>query len=110
VKVASLKRQLAEIDGQIRSLDFRGREFADLRREVITNESNYQAYLKKSEESRISEDLDRRKMTNINVVEKATPPMMRCRRTNRRYWASVSSLVLQSAWGLRSLPRYSLKG
>jgi uncharacterized protein involved in exopolysaccharide biosynthesis len=76
VKVASLKRQLAEIDGQIRSFDFRGREFADLRREVITNESNYQAYLKKSEESRISEDLDRRKMTNINVVEKATPPMM----------------------------------
>jgi uncharacterized protein involved in exopolysaccharide biosynthesis len=76
VKVASLKRQLAEVDAQVRSIDNREQEFQDLKRQVASNESNYQVYLKKSEEARISEDLDRRKMTNVNVIEKASVPIM----------------------------------
>jgi uncharacterized protein involved in exopolysaccharide biosynthesis len=76
VKVASLKRQLAEVDAQIRSIDYREQEFQDLKRQVAANEGNYQVYSKKSEEARISEDLDRRKMTNVNVIEKASVPLM----------------------------------
>jgi len=76
VKVASLKRQLAEVDAQIRSIDYREQEFGDLKRQVAANESNYQVYVKKSEEARISEDLDRRKMTNVSVIEKAPVPLM----------------------------------
>jgi uncharacterized protein involved in exopolysaccharide biosynthesis len=75
VKIGSLRRQFGEVDAQIRSLDYRGREFADLRREIATNESNYQVYTKKSEEARISEDLDRRKMTNVNLIEKGSVPL-----------------------------------
>ena len=72
VKVAGLKQQLAETEARMRALDGRSREFTDLKRQIAENESNYQAYLKKSEEAKISDDLDRRKMTNVSVVEKAS--------------------------------------
>ncbi len=76
VKVASLKRQLAQVEAEIRSVDQRQEQFRELTREVATNESNYQVYLKKSEEARISDDLDRRKMTNIQIIERASVPLM----------------------------------
>ena len=76
VKVASLKRQLAEVEGQTRAIDQRQEQFRELTRDVASNESNYQVYLKKSEEARISEDLDRRKMTNVQVIERASVPLM----------------------------------
>jgi uncharacterized protein involved in exopolysaccharide biosynthesis len=76
VKVRSLRRQLAEVDGKIRDVDQREGQLHELTRNVADNESNYQVYLKKSEEARISEDLDRRKMTNIRVVESAPVPLM----------------------------------
>jgi uncharacterized protein involved in exopolysaccharide biosynthesis len=98
VKIGSLRRQLGEVDAQIRSLDYRGREFADLRREIATNESNYQVYLKKSEEARISEDLDRRKMTNVNLIEKASVPLVPIQ-TNKQKILGVG-LFLSVAFGL----------
>ncbi|HME43113.1 MAG TPA: Wzz/FepE/Etk N-terminal domain-containing protein [Syntrophorhabdales bacterium] len=76
VKVASLKQQLAEVDAKIRFIDQREEQSHELRRDVADNESNYQIYLKKSEEARISEDLDRRKMTNIQIIERASVPLM----------------------------------
>ena len=76
VKVASLKRQLAQVEGETRAIDQRQEQFHELTRDVASNESNYQVYLKKSEEARISEDLDRRKMTNIQVIERASVPLM----------------------------------
>ena len=76
VKVARLKRQLAQVEGETRAIDQRQEQFRELTRDVASNESNYQVYLKKSEEARISEDLDRRKMTNVQVIEKASVPLM----------------------------------
>jgi polysaccharide biosynthesis protein PslE len=76
VKVTSLKRQLAEVDGRVRGIDQREEQYHELTRDVASNESNFQVYLKKSEEARISEDLDRRKMTNIQVIERASVPLM----------------------------------
>ena len=76
VKVVSLKRQLAEVETQIRSIDQRQEQFRELTRDVATNESNYQVYLKKSEDARISDDLDRRKMTNVQIIEKASVPLV----------------------------------
>ena len=76
VKVTSLKRQLAEVDGRVRAIDQREEQFHELTRDVGSNESNYAVYLKKSEEARISEDLDRRKMTNIQVIERASVPLV----------------------------------
>jgi polysaccharide biosynthesis protein PslE len=75
VKVAGLQRRYSEIDANLRQIDGRSRELQDLKREAAANENNYQTYLKKSEEARISEDLDRRKMTNVNVIEAASVPI-----------------------------------
>ncbi len=71
----SLHRTIASVDRDIQELDLRGREFQELRREVTVNESNYQTYLKKLEEARISDDMDRQKIANISVIQTASIPM-----------------------------------
>ncbi len=70
-KAESLKRQLAQIDGNISFLENRSVELQDLSREVAQEEQNYQTYAKRLEESLISDDMDRRKMVAISVIEKA---------------------------------------
>ena len=55
------------------TLDARGRELEELKREAAQQEQNYQTYARKLEESLIMDDMDRRKMVAISVVEKATP-------------------------------------
>lgn len=75
VKVAELKKQLSQVEGELRSLDSRTGEFQDLKRTAALNETSYQTYLKKVEEARITEDMDRKKMTNISVVQPATVPV-----------------------------------
>jgi polysaccharide biosynthesis protein PslE len=72
-KVDSLGRQFAQVEADIRSLDARGRELQDLKREVALQEDNYKVYSQKLEESQIMDDMDRRKMIAISVLEKATP-------------------------------------
>jgi len=69
----SLKRQLGQVEGEIRSLEASGRNLQDLKREAATQEQNYQTYAQKLEESLIMDDMDRRKMVAISVVEKAAP-------------------------------------
>jgi uncharacterized protein involved in exopolysaccharide biosynthesis len=75
VKVAGLQKRYSDVVRDLQQMDARTREFEDLKRDAAVNESNYQIYLKKSEESRISDDLDRRKMTNVTVIERATVPI-----------------------------------
>jgi uncharacterized protein involved in exopolysaccharide biosynthesis len=72
----SVRRQLGQVEGEIQSLDSRGRELGDLKREATQQEQNYQTYARKLEESLIMDDMDRRKMLAISVVEKATPSML----------------------------------
>lgn len=75
-RVESLKQQLGQVEGELRALDSHGRELQDLKREAALQEQNYQTYAKKLEESLIMEDMDKRKMVAISVVEKATPSML----------------------------------
>jgi len=56
----------------VRILDAGGRQLQDLKREASEQEQNYQNYARKLEESRIMEDMDRRKMVAISIVENAT--------------------------------------
>jgi uncharacterized protein involved in exopolysaccharide biosynthesis len=69
----TLRRQLGQVEGEIRNLDARSRELTELRRETAGHEQNYQTYVKRLEESRIMDDMDQRKMVAIRVVEKAMP-------------------------------------
>jgi uncharacterized protein involved in exopolysaccharide biosynthesis len=75
-KSDSLRRQLGQVEGEVRTLDGRGRELQDLKREATQQEQNYQTYARKLEESLIIDDMDRRKMVAISVIEKAEPSMM----------------------------------
>jgi uncharacterized protein involved in exopolysaccharide biosynthesis len=72
----SLRQQLGQVEGEVRTLDGRGRELQDLKREATQQEQNYQTYARKLEESLIIDDMDRRKMVAISVIEKAEPSMM----------------------------------
>lgn len=72
---ATIKQQLNRLDEEIRTLDLREKELQNLKREVATNEKNYKTYLSKSEESRISEDMDLQKMANINIIQEAFIPV-----------------------------------
>jgi polysaccharide biosynthesis protein PslE len=71
-KADNIRRQLSDITGELRSLDKRTLDLLDLNRELASNESNYQTYLRRLEEARISDDLDRQKMVAISVVEEPT--------------------------------------
>jgi uncharacterized protein involved in exopolysaccharide biosynthesis len=41
---------------------------------VASNEKNYRTYLERLEEARISEDMNRKKMANISVIQQAEIP------------------------------------
>jgi uncharacterized protein involved in exopolysaccharide biosynthesis len=73
-KAAATKQQLKLLDRELMTLDQRAKELRVLKREVTTNEKNYKIYLNKLEEARISEDMDRHKIANISVIQKAFIP------------------------------------
>jgi len=73
-KNAALREQVTQLDIEIRTLDLRENELQNLKREMSTNERNYKTYLEKVEEARISDDLNRQKMTNISVIQAAAVP------------------------------------
>jgi uncharacterized protein involved in exopolysaccharide biosynthesis len=75
-RVDSLRRQFVQVESGIRDLDMRGRELQDLKREASQEEENYRTYARKLEESLIIDDMDRRKMVAISVIEKAVPSPM----------------------------------
>ena len=104
VKIAGLQKRYNEVDRGLRSLDSRTREFVDLRRESAANEANYETYLKKTEEARISEDLDRRKMTNITVIEQAA--MMPAKSNQQKTLGIGIFLTVVVAFGLAYIAEY----
>jgi uncharacterized protein involved in exopolysaccharide biosynthesis len=73
-KAAALTRQLGNLENEIRSFDLLDNEFQTLKREVASNEKNYRTYLERLEEARISEDMNRKKMANISVIQPAAVP------------------------------------
>ncbi len=75
-RAESLKKQLSQVGGEIQTLDSHARNLQDLKREATLQEENYQTYAKKLEESLIMEDMDKRKMVAVSVVEKATPSIL----------------------------------
>jgi uncharacterized protein involved in exopolysaccharide biosynthesis len=74
-KADGLRRDMGHIDGEVRTLDARGNEFQNIKRDAAQQERNYQTYTQKLEESLILDDMDRQKMVAISVIEKATDTM-----------------------------------
>lgn len=74
-KSGTLRKQLAEMDLALKNLDMREKDFQSLTRDVESYEKNRQVYREKAEEARIAEDMNRRKLANISVIESAAPPL-----------------------------------
>jgi protein involved in polysaccharide export with SLBB domain len=74
VKIAAIKQQLNEVNGELQYLDSHERELRKLNRELNTNESNFNNYVTKLEDARTEEELDLLRKVNISVIQKATVP------------------------------------
>lgn len=74
-KAVIMKQQLADLDNKIRSLDSSEKDIQKLKREQAINEKNFQTYAEKTEEARITDDMNRLKMANISVIQSATVPV-----------------------------------
>jgi polysaccharide biosynthesis protein PslE len=109
-KSANLRQQTAQVDIEIRTLDLRENELENLKREMSTNEKNYKTYLERVEEARISEDLNRQKMTNISVIQEATVPPKPVK--PRKALNIALSIIIGgvSALGLAFFSEYSAQG
>jgi uncharacterized protein involved in exopolysaccharide biosynthesis len=68
-----LSHQLAEYQSRLDRLDQATTATADLQRELKTSEENYQLYAKKKEETRIADEMDQNKITNVALAEKPLP-------------------------------------
>lgn len=74
-KRAAIVQQMAELNESLRTLDLRDKELQQIEREIKNNRQNYETYLARSEEARISGAMDQQKMVNISVIESASVPM-----------------------------------
>ena len=110
LRQATLSKIIEGIDREIQDLDSKGREFQDLKGIVAMHESNYQTYLRKIEEARIAEDMDRQKIASISVIQTASIPAEPVK--PRKDYNMLLGLVLGalSALGVGFLSEYSSQG
>ncbi len=64
-----IELQIDDLNKKIQRLDELHKELIVLERQRAADEQNYQLYLKKVEEAKVSEEMDRLKMSNISVIQ-----------------------------------------
>ena len=106
VKADGLSRQIGQISGVVQALDAREKEYLNLKRDLGTQESNYKTYLGKFEESRIVDDMNIKKLSNVSVIENATVPIEPAKNNKRQYALLSVILGLGAALGLAYLREY----
>ena len=73
-KAAAVARRLRTLENEMRSFDRLDQEFQALKRDVASNEMKVRIYRERIEEARISEEMNRKKMANIDVIQPAEVP------------------------------------
>jgi uncharacterized protein involved in exopolysaccharide biosynthesis len=73
-RLATTKTIVASYEQRAQTLDNDNIVQADLLRNLKTQEDNYLLYLRKSEEARITDALDAKRMVNVAVVQQPTVP------------------------------------
>ncbi len=66
--------QLGRVHDEVRNLDLTGKELENLELNKSIYTRDYRTYADKVEEARISDDMNRRKMANVSVIEEAAIP------------------------------------
>jgi polysaccharide biosynthesis protein PslE len=66
--------QIEDLDQKIQRLDELNKELIVLERQRAADEQNYNLYLTRVEEANVSEEMDRLKMANISVIQRAEVP------------------------------------
>ncbi len=74
-KADALRAQLRQLDDEVAALDRTENRIQDLKRQIGINEKNYLAYVDRHEEAQISEVMNRLKLSNISVIQKAVIPV-----------------------------------
>ena len=75
VKKEIQNSQLLDYQGKLEKLNQIEMQINQLQQEVDVNRQNYKFYLNKFEESRISDAMDNKKITNVSLIEPAFPPL-----------------------------------
>lgn len=70
----ALNGQLRQLDKEIALLDLSENKIQNLKREIAINEKNYKTYADRQEEARISEAMNRLKLSNISIIQAAEVP------------------------------------
>lgn len=73
-KCKTIKSQINQLDREVSTLDRSEARLQNLKREIVMNEKNYSAYADRQEDARISEVMNRLKMSNITIVQAADVP------------------------------------
>ncbi|MGH8612133.1 MAG: GumC family protein, partial [Gammaproteobacteria bacterium] len=73
-RLSELTKQFKAYRDSLNTLDQREMELHGLMREAKVKQETFDIYLKKEEESRINEMLDRKGVSNVNPIEHATVP------------------------------------
>jgi len=73
-QAAATERVVRRYQVAAEQLDQKGAVQGDLARDVKTAEDNYQLYVHKREEARISDALDSKRIVNVSIAEAATVP------------------------------------
>ncbi len=71
-----LAGQVRQYENQLSKLEGITAEYEDLSRKVKESGENYQLYRKKEEESRITDELDQNKITNVSIAEAPVQPQL----------------------------------
>jgi len=78
------KLQINTYREKLKALDGFEKQMKELQRQVTINERNYNLYLTKFEEAKISVSMDRHKIANVSVIEPARPPLKPIKPQKRR--------------------------
>jgi len=99
-KADGLRRQVNQINGEVQALDAREKDYLNLKRDLGTQEANYKTYQGKFEESRIVDDLNKRKMSNVSVLQTAIVPREPIKSKKRQFMLLSVILGLGASLGL----------
>ncbi len=75
-RAASLRNQLASVGSEMRTINMTEQQLENLKREKAVNEKNFEVYQDRAEESRILDEMNRLKLTNVSVIQPADVPLV----------------------------------